>query len=67
MPKAHQQHLEWTPSRLIQWAETIGPQTAALVTAILADRPHPEQGYRSCLGLLRLSRPPASRRPVPAR
>lgn len=56
MPKAHQQHLEWTPSRLIQWGETIGPQTAALVAAILADRPHPEQGYRSCLGLLRLSR-----------
>jgi transposase len=56
MPKAHQQHLEWTPSRLIQWADTIGPQTAALVAAILADRPHPEQGYRSCLGLLRLSR-----------
>ena len=56
MPKAHQHHLEWTPSRLIHWAETIGPQTAALVTAILADRPHPEQGYRSCLGLLRLSR-----------
>jgi transposase len=56
MPKAHQHHLEWTPSRLIQWAETIGVQTAALVAAILADRPHPEQGYRSCLGLLRLSR-----------
>jgi len=56
MPKAHQHHLEWTPSRLIHWAETIGPQTAALVRAILADRPHPEQGYRSCLGLLRLSR-----------
>jgi transposase len=56
MPKAHQRHLEWTPSRLIHWAETIGPQTAALVAAILADRPHPEQGYRSCLGLLRLSR-----------
>jgi transposase len=56
MPKAHQHHLEWTPSRLIQWAATIGPQTAALVTAILAERPHPEQGYRSCLGLLRLGR-----------
>jgi transposase len=56
MPKAHQHHLEWTPSRLIRWAETIGPRTAALVAAILADRPHPEQGYRSCLGLLRLSR-----------
>ena len=56
MPKAHQQHLEWTPSRLVEWAATIGPQTTALVEAILADRPHPEQGYRSCLGLRRLSR-----------
>jgi transposase len=55
MPKAHQRHLEWTPSRLTTWARTIGPQTAALVGAILADRPHPEQGYRSCLGLLRLA------------
>jgi transposase len=54
MPKAHQRQLEWTPSRLIDWARTIGPQTAALVEAILADRPHPEQGYRSCLGILRL-------------
>ena len=56
MPKAHQRHLEWTPSRLIDWARTIGPPTAALVQAILADRPHPEQGYRSCLGLLRLAK-----------
>jgi transposase len=56
MPKAHQHHLEWTPSRLTEWASRIGPQTQALVAAILADRPHPEQGYRSCLGLLRLGR-----------
>ena len=56
MPKAHQRHLEWTPARLTTWARTIGPQTAALVQAILADRPHPEQGYRSCLGLLRLGK-----------
>jgi transposase len=56
MPKAHREHLEWTPSRLIDWARTIGPQTAALVQAILADRPHPEQGYRSCLGILRLAK-----------
>jgi len=56
MPKAHQHHLEWTPSRLITWARTIGAQTAALVEAILADRPHPEQGYRSCLGILRLAK-----------
>jgi transposase len=56
MPKAHQHHLEWTPSRLTDWAGRIGPHTQALVAAILADRPHPEQGYRSCLGLLRLGR-----------
>ena len=56
MPKAHQAHHAWRPSRFITWASTIGPQTAALVAAILADRPHPEQGYRSCLGILRLAK-----------
>jgi len=56
MPKAHQKHLEWSPARLVGWARKIGPQTALLVEAILNDRPHPEQGYRSCLGLLRLGR-----------
>jgi transposase len=60
-PKAHQAYLAWTPSRLVHWAETIGGATAQLVAAILASRPHPEQGYRSCLGLLRLGKqyPPA--------
>jgi transposase len=56
MPKSHRAHLEWTPSRLIRWAATIGPATAALATAILDSRPHPEQGYRSCLGLMRLGK-----------
>jgi transposase len=56
MPKAHRAHLEWTPSRLIRWAATIGPSTAALATTILESRPHPEQGYRSCLGLMRLGK-----------
>jgi transposase len=56
MPKAHQKHLAWTPTRLIHWANSIGPETATLVAAILADRPHPEQGYRSCLGILRLAK-----------
>ena len=56
MPKAHREHLEWSPSRLLDWARTIGPHTAALVQAILQDRPHPEQGYRSCLGILRLAK-----------
>jgi len=56
MPKAHQKHLAWTPTRLIAWGRSVGPETEALVTAILADRPHPEQGYRSCLGILRLAK-----------
>jgi transposase len=55
-PVAHQKHLEWTPSRVIGWAETIGPHTAALVSAVLASKPHPEQGYRACLGVMRLGK-----------
>jgi transposase len=53
-PKSHQAHLEWTPSRLIHWAESVGPFTAQLVCTILESKPHPEMGYRSCLGILRL-------------
>jgi transposase len=56
MPKAHQKHLEWSPSRFIRWGESLGPNTASLLQAILAERPHPEMGYRSCLGILRLAR-----------
>lgn len=56
MPKAHQKHLEWTPSRIVNWAGTVGPQTAELIGAILNERKHPEQGYRSCLGILRLGK-----------
>jgi transposase len=56
MPKAHQKHLEWTPERITHWAASIGPKTKELVGAILADRPHPEMGYRSCLGILRLGK-----------
>lgn len=56
MPKAHQAHAEWSPSRLIGWAKTIGAATATLVEAIMEERRHPEQGYRSCLGILRLSK-----------
>jgi transposase len=56
MPKAHQKHIEWTPSRITHWAGTIGQNTEKLVEAILRERAHPEQGYRSCLGILRLSK-----------
>ena len=56
MPASHRRHLEWTPSRIVRWAEATGPQTAALAAGILRSRPHPEQGFRSCLGVLRLGK-----------
>jgi transposase len=56
MPSAHQKHAEWTPSRILGWASTVGPMTTKLVEAILAERRHPEHGYRSCLGLFRLAK-----------
>ena len=56
LPKAHQKHLEWSPGRLIRWAEDIGPQCSRAVKHIIESKPHPEQGYRACLGIMRLSR-----------
>jgi transposase len=53
-PKSHQQHLAWPPSRLLRWAQSVGPATAQLFAEILQSKPHPEMGYRSCLGILRL-------------
>ena len=55
-PKAHQKYMEWTSSRIVEWAATIGPFTAQLAERILAARPHPEQGYCSCMGLIGLGR-----------
>ena len=55
-PKSHQAHLEWTPSRLVHWAQSIGPHTARLIARILEDKPHPEMGYRGCLGVMRLAK-----------
>lgn len=54
-PKSHQAHLEWPPSRIVNWARTIGPHTAQLFDRILSEKPHPEMGYRSCLGIIRLA------------
>ena len=56
MPSAHRAHAEWTPSRILSWAEKVGAATRDLCEAILAERPHPEQGFRSCLGILRLGK-----------
>ena len=56
MPSAHRRYAEWTPQRFTRWARSIGPSTEGLIAAILANRPHPEQGFRTCLGILRLFR-----------
>jgi len=56
MPKAHQAYLDWTPTRLVRWAQKTGPATARLVEEILQTRPHPQQGFRSCLGVMRLGK-----------
>jgi transposase len=54
-PKSHQAHLEWPPSRMIDWAAKAGLHTAQLVQRILESKPHPEMGYRACLGIIRLA------------
>ena len=56
MPIAHQKHSEWTPGRFLNWALEIGPRTQDVVKHLLETRPHPEHGYRSCLGLLSLAK-----------
>jgi transposase len=56
MPAAHRAHKQWTPERLIRWGNEIGPDTGTYVTQLLHRFRHPEHGYRSCLGLLSLSK-----------
>jgi len=56
MPKAHREYAEWTPERLVRWAFETGPATAKLVEAILTSRPHPQHGFRACLGIMRLGK-----------
>ena len=46
----------WTPERFTRWAEKIGPNTGALITTVLGSRRHPQQAFRSCLGILRLAK-----------
>ena len=47
MPKSHRQYLEWSPSRILDWAGNIGENTRTVIETILNSRQHPEQGYRS--------------------
>lgn len=56
MPESHRKYLEWTPSRIINWAGKNGPRTEELIRLIIDSRTHPEQAYRSCLGIMRLAK-----------
>jgi transposase len=56
MPEKHRHMSQWSPERFARWAEKIGPATAALITRVLGARRHPEQSYRTCLGILRLAK-----------
>ena len=57
MPSSHRRYAGWTIERIRQDARAIGPATAALCELILENRPHPEQGFRACLGIVRLVGP----------
>ncbi len=56
MPASHRAHRQWTPAKLIGWGERVGAATAGVVRWQMEHRTHPEQGYRACLGLMRLAR-----------
>ena len=56
MPKSHQKWAQWTPDRFIRWAGKIGVHTQKLIENVLNSRAHPQQGFRSCLGILRLGK-----------
>jgi transposase len=56
MPKAHQAYVEWTPTRLVDWAKQTGPNTAGVVEKILQTKIHPQQGFKACLGIMSLGR-----------
>ena len=54
-PDSHREYAKWTPERIVEWGKNIGPQTAALIESVIASKPHPEQGFRSSLGIIRLA------------
>ncbi|CAG4929097.1 unnamed protein product, partial [Acidocella sp. C78] len=56
MPSSHRRYGDWTIARIHQEAARLGPSVATLCTLILERRPHPEQGFRACIGILRLAR-----------
>lgn len=55
MPEQHEKYLKWPPSRIMNWASQVGVSTRKVVETILLNRQYPQQGYRSCFGILRLA------------
>ena len=55
-PESHRQYGDWSPERFQRWAEKIGVATQQVIRSVFQERRHPEQGYRSCLGILRLAK-----------
>ena len=62
MPSSHRRYADWTIERIRREADAIGPSVGILCALILERRPHPEQGFRACLGILRLARSVAAMR-----
>jgi len=56
MPSSHRRYAEWTPARILTSAEKLGPSVAAFCQIVMESRPHPEQGFRTCLGVLSLAK-----------
>lgn len=56
MPSSHRRYRDWTHERMAREAASIGDDTLALLGIILRSRPHPEQGFRSCIGILGLGK-----------
>ena len=56
MPKSHQKYLDWTPQRIIKWASKAGTATAQTVETVMETRAHPQQGFRSCMGIMSLGK-----------
>jgi transposase len=54
MPQPHREYASWTPERLVRWAQKSGPAVSELIETILETRTHPQQGFRSCLGITSL-------------
>jgi transposase len=56
MPRSHRAYAEWTPERVVSWASKSGPSVVEMVKRVMESRPHPQQGFRSCLGIIRLGK-----------